>query len=143
MEDLIKKYIEITIDVILVSLILGVIIVLSVMSKSLMSDMILQRETVKYIEEYNKFYMYDDKIVNGSDVVDAVVKYARYYSFEIVIGSKTYKIDLEEEKVKGSQIWTVDYLENVVLKDDIFSKFKATLVRDIYGYISGIKFVKQ
>lgn len=143
MEDLIKKYIEITIDVILVSLILGVIIVLSVMSRSLMYDMVLQRETVKYIEEYNKFYMYDDKIVNGSDVVDAVVKYARYYSFEIVIGSQTYKIDLDEEKVKGSQIWTVDYLENVVLKDDIFSKFRATLVRDIYGYISGIKFVKQ
>lgn len=143
MDDIIKEYIKIIMDLVLASLLLTVIVIFNTLSHSVANDMELQREAVQQIEEYNKVYPYDNKEVVGSDIIEAVVKFARYYNFEIVIGSTIYKIDSNTEKALGSKIWTEEYIVNSVLQSDVASKFQATLIKDNYGYISGIKFVKK
>lgn len=143
MEDLIKEYIKIIMDLLLASLLLTVIVIFNTMSHSVANDMELQREAVHQIEEYSKVYPYDNKEVVGSDIAEAVIKFARYYNFEIVIDGITYKIDSDTEKTLGSKIWTEEYIVNSVLQSDVVSKFEATLIKDNYGHISGIKFVKK
>lgn len=143
MDDLIKEYIKIIMDLLLVSLLLTVIVIFNTMSHSVANDMELQREAVNQIEEYSKVYPYDNKEVVGSDIAEAIIKFARYYNFEIVIDGINYKIDSDTEKTLGSKIWTEEYIVNSVLKSDVVSKFEATLIKDNYGYISGIKFVKK
>ncbi len=153
MEEPIKEYISITIEVILIAAILGVAIIFASASRTLFNVNIQEKDYQRAIEEYKDIYMYDNKQLTGSDVAEALLKYTRYYSFEIVIDGQTHTVKGNTHKrngttisTDGNLIWTQEYIMNSILVNNTVSKFRAKLVPDKYEAVSeitGIQFIKE
>ncbi len=143
MEEPIKEYITITAEILLVSILLALIAILGLASRNALRVVELENNSKAIMQEYRELNMYDNKIILGSDIPEVITKYIRYYSFEIQLNDTVYKISYDKEKSYGEQIWTVDYIINEILKDDIYSRFKSIINKDKYGFISGMTFIKE
>ena len=143
MDDTIKHYITIIVEVLLVATILSFVSILSIVSKNVSNTIAFESAAKQEIQEYKELYKYDDKNVKGSDIPKAVLNYIRYYEFEVVNGSEQYNINTTVENTMGEKIWTQEYIVNDVLGDNIYNNYRATLIRDYQDHITGIRFVME
>lgn len=163
MEDNIKQYVYIMIAAMLMAIILTVGSVLGTASRNLLSYVTQEKVHQRNIALYNKLYMYDNKIVRGTDVVEAMLRYARNYNFIIqidstehkFIGDKYYKNGSLVSIPTGVDIWSQEYIINDVLNsknitaefNSYISEEKGKAIDFSSGYdfsnITTIEFVKK
>lgn len=148
MDREISEVYKLAIDLILTATVLGIVISFAFVSHTAFSLKNQQDSTNINIQKYSELYEYDNKIVNGSDVVDIILLYTRVYDFEIKDGpndKNPIKFDriAEEDTGLGLMLWE---RKNIVdtLGGDIGSDFKSKINFDDTGtYVIGITFTKE
>lgn len=142
----ISETIKICIELVTMSVIVGIVVVLSGLT-SKAENIIVQYETAKaVVQDEAALYYYNNKLVTGADVVDCILKYPRTYDFKVTIGDKTYTFDRATEisSKLGLELWSEDYILTVVKPDDLVKSFRSEIIRDDTGYtILGVRFERE
>ncbi len=149
MENPVKEYISITIELIITAILLSIVVTFSGISKNALNRVIEDKTYVANIEEYKELYMFDGVYVKSSDIPDIILKYVRYYEFNIWLNGSTpinspptYIISADMERHVGEQIWTQEYIFNILV-NHLENRFYSVVVEDTYGIIKGINFIEE
>lgn len=149
MENPVKEYISITIELIITAILLSIVVTFSGISKNALNRVIEDKTYVANIEEYKELYMFDGVYVKSSDIPDIILKYVRYYEFNIWLNGSTpinspptYIISADMERNVGEQIWTQEYIFNILV-NHLENRFYSVVVEDTYGIIKGINFIEE
>jgi len=150
MENPIKEYVSITIELVITALLITIVVAFSGMSNNALNRVIQDKDYVANIEEYKNLYMFDRVYIRSSDIPDIILKYIRYYEFNIWLDGATplhqsanYRLNADAEKQFGERIWTQDYILNTILSNNMESRFYSVIVEDNYGMIKGINFIEE
>ncbi len=142
---------KIAIELIITSVVLGVVVAFTLVSNDMYSLKTRQDTTTVNMRNYAELYEYDDKVVTGSDIVDIVLLYSRVYDFNIETDHETINfnsvaerdIDSYTGKPYGISLWSREVI-NRKLGTFINSKFTSKINLDDTGtYVIGITFTKE
>lgn len=151
MENELGQAVEIIMDLIITALLIGVIATFAFVSYR-GYNIKLQHEAIgEMIRVKTDLYEFDNKIVSGYDVLDAICTYVRLYKFEVVMYNDVYTISAENESDTdrygdryGLRLWSDSHIRSEVLRDNIFSNFKSELLKDSSGeVILGVRFIQE
>lgn len=145
MEDSTREYIKIASSILVISIVVGFAVLATSLAYSARAQYIQNKDINSNLVEYSEFYEYDDTTVNGSDIVEVILKYQRLYAFRILDdrGNVVHVISNQRERDLGSKIWTQEYIITELLKNDVYREYKSILNVDDYGSIMGIDFKEK
>ena len=138
-------------EIMLAGMVLWVIVLFTQVSKTTYITRENNRVLKINTEAYAQLYEYNSRSVTGSDVVDAIIMFARNYDFEVILsGGDTLKFNLDEENSinwqtgerYGDSLWSKEVIAEL-MGTDITSNFQSEIIRDTSNtYIIGLKFRK-
>jgi len=150
MSDQLNRIVKLCVDLIITASLIGIVASFAFVSYKGYGERLQHIASKKLIERKLELYDYDNKIVNGYDIVDAIITNVRLYRFDIITKNGSYRISADNEYDKygsksGLKVWSANYIREEVLGDNIFSNFNSTLIRhdgdkDI---IIGIRFEQE
>lgn len=153
MESEIDSTIKICIEVIIASLLIGMVALLGSLSYSAYNGATIEKSTSDYLEAKSKLYYYDNREVSGSDIAEAILTHSRTYDYYIKVYDGLGELLEERQMKKGDEhkegyddyrdFWSEARVRTFV-KGLEQSKFVATLVPDKYNSgIEAILFTKK
>lgn len=139
---------RLAIDALLTAVIMGVVLSFTVVANDAINTKNRLDEASANISKYSQLYEFDDKIVNGSDVVDIILTYARIYDFVIELDGRTIEFSRNAEnetnsltgRPYGITLWSRENI-NRRIGTNVSSRFVSTIMLDESAVnIIGIKF---
>lgn len=136
-------------ELIIHAALVAVIAVFSIFGTNLMNKTKAQSVSQNILQDKSRFYLYDDTIVTGSDVIDVITQNARLYKFTIDNGTNKVEISSPMERqvnpdtgeLYGREIWTIDYLTDL-MGQDIQANYSST-IKYVNGGIESFNFKKE
>lgn len=151
MNDEVGYAIDISIRLFVYGSLIAIVAVFSLFSFSIYNKSIAQSESQYILQEKSKFYVYYNKIVSGSDIVDVISQNARLYTFVIDFGNRKFEVSSAKEFepksqsntdiLWGKEIWTIDFLSDL-MGEDIQGNFMSTIEYENSG-IKQFSFIKE
>lgn len=139
MERPIRDYITISISLVLFATLLSLVVFLAEQSRALLAIGVEREALNKELISYREISQYDNRELTGDDVLIAVKEYTKVYDIIIELDG-TNIIDLRVDDV--DEKWNSDYVRKQMGKK-VFDKYKSTLVKDMYGTVTGIIFKRM
>ena len=96
---------------------------------------------IKIKSELYNYFINPNSNISGVDIIDFIIIHDRAYRYEIITSDKTYKLSnkglsvitnrgAESKKDAIDEFWTQAYITENILREDLYSKFKGTIVKD-------------
>lgn len=154
MNEVISKYVEVAVEIIIFSALIFIVFLFSGLSRnainvhseqqSIKRDIQHERELSTYINK--GFYsggQLVDNLISGDDVVRFVGKFRHDLEIDIDVGYQTIILEKYSEKADGTSNWDIEVLTEL-MENNRLSMYKIESVKDEYsGEIMKIRFIKQ
>lgn len=147
-----REAIRISIELLVLAVVVYVVATFGMVSRMGINSIDRYNTSKQFMQDHLELFEYNNKSVHGVDVVDALLKYARIYQFEVRIPTSvvnTYAVyrfnsQAEIDTGRGRELWSKSYIDQVILPEYLKQNFKSELIYDTSkSSILGVRFTLE
>ncbi len=139
MNKIVMNAIKMSMEITLFLVVVMCIVVASNFSKEF-NEKKVNEEALKYeLKKVSELYSYDERDVNGDDIMLLVNRYARVLNISVQLGGSGSDVWLELSPNSSEHEWDSKYVRSQ-LGNSIKDTYLSTLERDINGNVVGVIF---
>lgn len=149
MNDVLSKYVEVAVEVLIFSLLIIVVALFSSLSKDAVRIHGEQQDIQREIRMEREFAFYINKgetendLISGEDVIRFVGNFKHEVDIDINVGIQTIKLEKYIQKPDGTSNWDIELLIEL-MGNHKFAMYKIEVLRDEFtDEVIKVKFIKQ